>query len=147
MGIPVVTREYTPGDCRISRKPMRLPPRHEMRPDSTALHAEQLRFPNQTHKEPHLVARGKSPEFSRVAAVTWGIFSSYGGDGHLKLRFVPRNQDSCEDMQTPRDVKLCFAGKYGRFCRSGRSQASLISCHSYIDIPINLYEESGIVTF
>ena len=28
-----------------------------------------------------------------------------------------------------------------------RSQASLISCHSYIDIPSNLYEESGIVTF
>ena len=37
---------------RNSRKPMRLPPRHEMRPDSPALHAEQLRFPNQTHKEP-----------------------------------------------------------------------------------------------
>ena len=51
MGITVVTREYTPGPCRNSRKPMRLPPRHEMRPDSTALHAEQLRFPNQTHKE------------------------------------------------------------------------------------------------
>ena len=51
MGIPVVTREYTPRACRNSRKPMRLPPRHEMRPDSPALHAEQLRFPNQTHKE------------------------------------------------------------------------------------------------
>ena len=52
MGIPVVTRKYTPRACRNSRKPMRLPPRHEMRPDSHALHAEQLRFPNQTHKEP-----------------------------------------------------------------------------------------------
>ena len=52
MGIPVVTREYTPGACRNSRKPMRLPPRHEMRPDSPALHAEQLCVPNQTHKEP-----------------------------------------------------------------------------------------------
>ena len=31
---------------------MRFPPRHEMRPDSPALHAEQLRFPNQTYKEP-----------------------------------------------------------------------------------------------
>ena len=47
MDIPVVTREYTPGSCRNSRKPMRLPPRHGMRPDSPALHAEQLRFPNQ----------------------------------------------------------------------------------------------------
>ena len=37
MGIPVVTREYTPGACCNSRKPMRLPPRHEMRPDSPAL--------------------------------------------------------------------------------------------------------------
>ena len=27
------------------------------------------------------------------------------------------------------------------------SQASLISWHSYIGIPINFYEESGIVTF
>ena len=52
MGSPVVTREYTPRACRNSRKRMRLPPRHEMRPDSLALHAEQLRFPNQTHKEP-----------------------------------------------------------------------------------------------
>ena len=35
-----------------SRKPMRLPHRHEMRPDSPALCSEQLRFPNQTCKEP-----------------------------------------------------------------------------------------------
>ena len=52
MDIPAVTREYTPGSCRNSRKHIRLPPRHEMRPDSPALHAEQLRFPNHTHKEP-----------------------------------------------------------------------------------------------
>ena len=32
--------------------------------------------------------KGKSREISRVAAGTWGIFSSYGGDGHLKLEFV-----------------------------------------------------------
>ena len=44
---------------------------------------------------PHLAARGKSHEFSRVAAGTWCIFSSYGGDGHLKLGFVQRSQDSC----------------------------------------------------
>ena len=52
MGIPVVTRECTPRACRNSWKPMRLPPRHEMRPDSLALHAEQLRFPNQTSVPP-----------------------------------------------------------------------------------------------
>ena len=44
---------------------------------------------------PHLAARGKYNVFSRVAAGTWCIFSSYGGDGHLKLGFVQRRQDSC----------------------------------------------------
>ena len=43
----------------------------------------------------HLAARGKSHDFSRVAAGTWCIFSSYSGDGHLKLGFVQRSQDSC----------------------------------------------------
>ena len=52
MGFPVVTREYTQRACGNSKNTMRLPPRHEMRPDSPALQAEQLRFPNQTHKEP-----------------------------------------------------------------------------------------------
>ena len=40
-------------------------------------------------------ARGKSHVFSRVVAGTWCIFSSYGWDGHLKLGFVQRSQDSC----------------------------------------------------
>ena len=35
-----------------------------------------------------LVARGKSHGFSRVAAGTWGIFSSYVGDAHSKREFV-----------------------------------------------------------
>ena len=52
MYIPAVTRKYTPGSARNSRKPMRLPPRCEMRPNSPALRAEQLCFPNQMHKEP-----------------------------------------------------------------------------------------------
>ena len=38
--------------------------------------------------EPHLLVRGKSHGFSGVAAGTWGIFSSYGGDGPSKLEFV-----------------------------------------------------------
>ena len=37
---------------------------------------------------PHIVARGKSPGFSRVAAGTWGIYSSYDGDAHSKREFV-----------------------------------------------------------
>ena len=45
--------------------------------------------------QPHLATRGKSHEFSQVAAGTWCIFSSYAGDGHLKIRCVQRSQDSC----------------------------------------------------
>ena len=52
MTTPTVTREYTPGSRRNSRKTMRLPPRREMRPDSPALQIEQLLVPNQTGKEP-----------------------------------------------------------------------------------------------
>ena len=37
---------------------------------------------------PHLVARGMSHGFSRVAAGTWGTFSSYDGDAHSKPEFV-----------------------------------------------------------
>ena len=35
-----------------------------------------------------LVARGKSHGFSRVAAGTLGLFSSYDGDAHFKREFV-----------------------------------------------------------
>ena len=44
---------------------------------------------------PHLAAMGKSHEFSRVAAGTWCIFSSYGWDGHLKPGFVQQRPDTC----------------------------------------------------
>ena len=37
---------------------------------------------------PHLAARGKSHDFSRVSAGTWGIFSSSGREGTSKLVFV-----------------------------------------------------------
>ena len=48
---------------------------------------------------PHLVVRGKCHGFSRVAGGTWGILSSYGGNGHSKLVFVQRRQDSCLVMR------------------------------------------------
>ena len=44
---------------------------------------------------PHLAARGKSRAFSRFAAGTRGIFSSYSRDGPSKLVFVQRCHDSC----------------------------------------------------
>ena len=37
---------------------------------------------------PHLLARGKSHWFSRVAAGPRGIFSSYDRDAHSKWEFV-----------------------------------------------------------
>ena len=40
-------------------------------------------------------AEGDVPEISRVVTVTWGIFSSYSGDGHSKLHYVQQSQDSC----------------------------------------------------
>ena len=45
--------------------------------------------------KPYLPARGICHGISRVAAGMWGIFSSYIGDGHSKLHFVQRIQDSC----------------------------------------------------
>ena len=45
--------------------------------------------------KPHLPASGMCHVISRVAAGTWGIFSSYSRDGHSKLHFVQRSQDSC----------------------------------------------------
>ena len=49
--------------------------------------------------EPHFPAMGMSHTISRVAAGTWGIFASYRGDGHSKLHFVQRSQDSCVVMR------------------------------------------------
>ena len=50
---------------------------------------------------PHLVEGGKYHEFSRVAAGTWSIISSYGWDGHLILGYGQRSQDSCLVMTVP----------------------------------------------
>ena len=48
---------------------------------------------------PHFTAREKSYDFSRVAARSCAIFSSYGGHGHSKLVFVQLCQDSCLVMR------------------------------------------------
>ena len=41
---------------------------------------------------------GEVSGFSRVAAGTWGIFSSYDGDSHSKREFVYLSQDTCLGM-------------------------------------------------
>ena len=43
----------------------------------------------------HLPVRGMCHVISQVAAGTLGIFPSYSEDGHSKLHFVQRSQDSC----------------------------------------------------
>ena len=59
MAIPAVTREYTPGSCRNSRKPMRCPPHCEMRPDSPALGAEKFPVSNETHRSLDVAEQSK----------------------------------------------------------------------------------------
>ena len=64
---------------------------------------------------------------TRVCSAKSGFLSSY--DGHLgKLNY------------SWQDNTHASGGELG-------GQASLISWHSYIGIPINFHEESGIVTF
>ena len=67
------------------------------------------------------------PFETRVCSAKSGLLSSY--DGHLgKLNYA------CQENTD------AYGGEPG-------VQASLISWHSYIGIPINFHEESGIVTF
>ena len=55
--------------------------------------------------KPHLLARGMCHGISRGAAGTWGIFASYSGDGHSKLHFVQRSQDSCVVMRDTSGIR------------------------------------------
>ena len=96
----------------------------------------------------HLPPRGMSHGISRVVAGTWGIFSSYSGDGHSKLHFVQRSQDSClvrtdtSGIKTRfgRIIQTLFGGEVG-------DQVSLSSFYRDIGIPINIQGESGLRTF
>ena len=49
--------------------------------------------------KPHFPARGISHTISRVAARTWDIYATYSVDGHSKLHFVQRSQDTCVVMR------------------------------------------------
>ena len=60
--------------------------------------------------EPQLRASGMSHGISRVAAGTWGIYSSYSGDGDSKLHFVQRSQESCLVMTDTEKSKLGLKG-------------------------------------
>ena len=67
------------------------------------------------------------PFETRVCSVTSGHLSSYDGH-HGKFNYASKENTDAS------------GGEPG-------DQASLISCHNYIGIPINFHKESGIVTF
>ena len=54
-------------------------------------------------------SEGMSHTISRVVAGTWGIFASYSRDGHSKLHYVQRSQDSCVVMRDTSGSKLGLA--------------------------------------
>ena len=58
----------------------------------------------------HLAGRGKSHDFSRVAAGTWVIISSSARKGPSKLLFPQHRQDSC---LVAKDTSG-FSSKHGR---------------------------------
>ena len=66
---------------------------------------------------PHLLPRGMSHGISRVVAGTWCIFSNYSRDGHSKLHFVQRSQDSCLVRVDTQECKISLAGQYRHFWR------------------------------
>ena len=68
-----------------------------------------------------------SPFETRVCSVKSGLLSSY--DGHLRKLNCAWQENTDASGSEP------------------GGQASLISWHSYIGVPINFHEESGIVTF
>ena len=74
---------------------------------------------------PHLAARGNSQAFSRVAVGTWHILSSYGGDGHLKLRFIQQTQDPC----------LVSTDTSGIYTRLGRTILTLLEVRREAKLP------------
>ena len=64
---------------------------------------------------------------TRVCSAKSGLLSSY--DGHLRKLYSAWQENTDASADEP------------------GGQASLISCHSYVGIPVNFHEESGIVTF
>ena len=92
--------------------------------------------------------RGKSHGFSRVAAVTWGTFSSYGGDGHSKLVFVQATSGLLSSYEGHlRNLLKAWQGSMDASRGEAEDPGSLSSFHSYVGIPINFQQESGIITF
>ena len=84
---------------------------------------------------------------SRAAAGTWGIFSSYSRDGHSKLHFVQRSQDSCLVRMDTSGINWVLQDNTDDSGVEVGDQASLSSFHRDTGVPINFQEESGFGTF
>ena len=80
--ISAVTRDYTPGSSCNSRSPMRHLTRRELRPESSALGAEQFHVHNHTRKEPQCAlwytreSPRKLSQDERNTAITSGMQNS-----------------------------------------------------------------------
>ena len=94
---------------------------------------------------PHLTVRWKSHGFSCVAAGTWDIFSSYGGDDPSRPVFVQRSQGSCLVTRNTAGISSGRQGNTDTSRGEAGDPGSLSSCHRDIGIPINFQQESGIV--
>ena len=94
---------------------------------------------------PHLVARGKSHDFSLFASRTWDIFSRDIRDGHTRVMLVQRHQESCLVERDHSPFSLRLESTIGTPNGGGREPGSLSTSHRYIGIPINIQEESGII--
>ena len=77
---------------------------------------------------PHLAPRGESHGFSRVAAGTWGIFSSYDGDGPSKLVFVQQPEATC----------LVAGDTSGLFLRLGRAVGMALEVRMETQCPFSV---------
>ena len=96
---------------------------------------------------PNLRVKGKSHFFSQFAAGTWGIFSSYGGDGPSKLKFVQQRQDSCLVSSDTPGISLMLGRATGMLLEVRQeTQGPLLFATVILD-SINFQEELGIVTF
>ena len=90
---------------------------------------------------------GKSHVFSRVAAGTWGIFSSYGGDDPSKLLFVQRRQDYCLVTKDTSGISLRLGRPIQTLLKVRRETQFTFLVARVILGFLTILQESGIVTF
>ena len=82
-----------------------------------------------------------------IAVRTWGIFSSYGGDGPSNIMFVQRRQNSYIVGRNTSEFSSRLGRAIGTPFQVRQETQGLSCCHRDIGIPINFQEESGIISF